>query len=441
MELPECTSCTSRDANTHKHRPPASLTGASPAKPPQHHATPKKPPTLPSFPAHYFLDLASFQYRQGQIPLISIPLPRELVESCKDPQSIARSYFETIHPFLPFISKKNFYDHFPPVHVQPNIVFTILVSCMKLISWLPPKNAQGNDPKSPTYLAIKRTLTETDVAGIFSLQLLQATILVSMYEVGHAMYPAAYTSIGACARYALALGIDAFMVVDLTPTALPLFVNLGYPKRPLTTPDPAPEVLLPIDDATFDRGSITLEQLYTILAPAESIVGSFAKLAQAAYLLGRVLRHICDLTAERNLHQDEGMQLSTRLQALLKVVENENQISSASALCSSALMTLHDPNAARIDPIHLDFAKQLVKPVVEDLSQSIKDFLIGNIDHQAHPSPLLSQWIYQAATVVGRLNAQTGDGLGKFENIALRLECLNHRWLVAGTYLRILTGS
>ncbi|KAL8843355.1 MAG: hypothetical protein Q9170_000213 [Blastenia crenularia] len=448
-ELPACTSCTSRQQRC-EYTPPASLGNPSPAKPQP--VVPKRALIPPSFPAHYFLDFASFQYRHGQIPLINIPLSPDLLDSYQDPPTTARLYFETVHPFLPFISKKNFYDHFPPPHVQPNVVFSILISCMKLVSWSPGDIPNSNDPKSASYIAIKRTLTETDLAGIFSLQLLQALILVSLYEMGHAIYPAAYMSVGTCARYALASGIDAYMTIDMSNPALtPLdqeekrrawwavlildrFVNIGYPKRPLTTQDPISDALLPADDTLFDQGIVTLDQLYTISSTPDLSMGSFAKLSQATYLLGRVLRHICDLTAERKLHQDEGIQLSNRLQTLLKVLESENQINSATAMCSSALMTLHDPNAARIDPMHLDFAMNLVKPVAEELPQSVADFLSANIDYQAHPSPLLGHWIYQAATVVGRLNAQTGDNFGRIENLLSRLEYLNRRWLVAGKF-------
>ena len=178
-------------------------------------------------------------------------------------------------------------------------------------------------------------------------------------------------------------------------------------------------------------------------------MGPFAKLAQASYLLGRVLRHICDLTAERTMHQEEGMQLNDRLLTLLKILGSESEINSAIAICSrydvkrsllislfmkphSALVTLHDPNSARIDPIYLDFAKRLTKPVVEEPSENVAAFLAANIDHQMHPSPLLAHWIYQVATVVGRLNAQIGDDFGRAETLMSRLGFLNRRWLVAG---------
>ena len=38
--------------------------------------------------------------------------------------------------------------------------------------------------------------------------MLQAAVLIAVYEVGHAIYPAAYLTIGACARYGTMLGID-----------------------------------------------------------------------------------------------------------------------------------------------------------------------------------------------------------------------------------------
>lgn len=82
--------------------------------------------------------------------------------------------------------------------------------------------------------------------------------------------------------------------------------------------------------------------------------------------------------------------------------------------------------------MHLDFAKGMLKPAAEEPSQSVADFLAAKIDYQAHPSPLLAHWIYQAATVVGRLNVYIGDDLGKIENLMARLEHLNRRWLVAG---------
>ncbi|KAI4197416.1 MAG: hypothetical protein LQ346_003012 [Caloplaca aetnensis] len=466
------------NANTDKHRPPTSVSvhSASPAA--LQHVAPKKTPVIstptpPAFPADYFLDNFSFQCRQGQIPLQIVTISTTLLDFTQEPRLIARLYFERVHSFFPFISNKNFYGHFPPAYAPPNPISTILIACMKLVSWSP-KDDPTKDPKSPSYFAIKRTLVETDIAGVWSLQLLQATILLSLYEMGHAIYPAAYISVGACIRYALALGINESLTVNFnSPGVMPLeqeekrrawwavlildrFVNIGYPKRPLMTQDPAPDAILPTDDTVFDQGAVTLDQLYTVSSPAEPGLSPFAKLAQAAYLLGCVFRHICDLRVDP-MHQEEGMQLSGQVQRLLEVLSTESEMSATTAICSSALITLHDPNAANTHPAYLGFAKGLLQPVVEEPSQDVREFLAANIDYQAHPSPLLGHWIYQAGTVVLRLNAQTGEDFGKVEYVTQRLEALGQRWLSAGmwedsgtqewtnlltvAYLHILTGS
>ncbi|KAI4168674.1 MAG: hypothetical protein LQ348_007455 [Seirophora lacunosa] len=463
MELPECRSCTSRRQQC-EYKPPASASAHS-ASPRAQHVAPQRtqrPPVAlpllpPSFPAEFFLDNFSFHCRQDQIPLQDIPLTKPLLDFAHEPRLIARLYFERVHPFFHFISNKNFYEHFPSAYAPLMSVSTILVACMKLVSWTPREDSR-KEPKSTSYLVIKRTLVETDIAGLWSLQLLQAMILVSLYEIGHAIYPAAYTSIGTCTRYALALGINESLTVPIhSPEVMVLeqeekrrawwaiiildrFVNSGYPKRPPTTQDPPADALLPTDDAVFDSGNVVFDRLYTVSTPADTGMGSFARLAQATYLLGRVFRHICELRVDI-MHQEEGMQLNGQLQRLLEVSASENEISAATSICSSALMTLSDPNCASLHPMHLDFAKRLLKLVAEEApSQSVRDFLAANVDYQAHPSPLLAHWTYQAAIVVLRLNAQTGEDFGKVEHLTRRLEALGQRWFVAAAYLQILPG-
>lgn len=243
MHLPKTNSVGSSNANTgmasnpipqcsysllessDKHRPPTSTSVHSTSPAALQHVAPKKtpvPPVPPAFPADYFLDNFAFQCRQGQIPLQVVTISNTLLDFTQEPRLIARVYFERIHSFFPFISNKNFYEHFPPAYAPPNPISTILIACMKLVSWSP-RDDPIKDPKSPSYFAIKRTLVETDIAGVWSLQLLQATILLSLYELGHAIYPAAYITIGACIRYALALGINESLTMNFnSPGVMPL---------------------------------------------------------------------------------------------------------------------------------------------------------------------------------------------------------------------------
>lgn len=52
------------------------------------------------------------------------------------------------------------------------------------------------------YTTAKSFLAGLESSGSVSLFCLQAMILVALYEYGHAIYPAAWMTIGACARYA-----------------------------------------------------------------------------------------------------------------------------------------------------------------------------------------------------------------------------------------------
>jgi hypothetical protein len=107
---------------------------------------------------------------------------------------------------MPFISKKRFYDlHLrPSVHLQSDI--TLLLLSIKLITTLPP--TQPQNPRTDLYLATKHFCLEVEVSGVLSVPTLQAGVLISLYELGNAIYPAASLSIGACARYAHVLGIN-----------------------------------------------------------------------------------------------------------------------------------------------------------------------------------------------------------------------------------------
>ena len=167
------------------------------------------------FPALYFLDFAAFNYRQQTIPKIVIPLPRFILDSVQDPHFIANQFFEKIHPIMPLISKRPFLARLSVAFSQADVDLNLLIFCMKLLVWSPADNPLDTNPKSPAYLAAKRSLVELDIAGIITIRTLQATVLVSLYELGHAIYPSAYTSIGACARLALVLGLDQTLDLDL----------------------------------------------------------------------------------------------------------------------------------------------------------------------------------------------------------------------------------
>jgi len=176
-----------------------------------------------SFPAVYFLDSLVCEHGQVEIPRVNLSIPPYIHEYIGgDPRAVSAKFFDTIHVWMPLISKKRFYDYLmnPLSQLsQPRADLTILIFCMKLINWSPVKQTQDK-AKTPAYLAAKRILLTAELEGMLTLQILQATIIVLIYEAGHAIYPAAYMSVGSCAKYGLALGIDKQRAISSTASIL-----------------------------------------------------------------------------------------------------------------------------------------------------------------------------------------------------------------------------
>lgn len=62
-------------------------------------------------------------------------------------------------------------------------------------------------PDLTLYHEAKTFLALLEGDGVISLLLIQAIILIAVYELGHAIYPAAWMTTGSCARYSDVLGI------------------------------------------------------------------------------------------------------------------------------------------------------------------------------------------------------------------------------------------
>lgn len=151
-----------------------------------------------------------FREAQLGLPQPNPPIPNEVAAHIGDVSnihSIVRPFFSTIHIWMPIISKKRFATMLNPLSHRPSEL-SLLVLCMKLCCTPPPEDRK--DGRTPLYRAAKRFHYDVEAAGVLSIRILQAGLLIALYELGHAIYPAAYLTVGACARYGMALGIDRF---------------------------------------------------------------------------------------------------------------------------------------------------------------------------------------------------------------------------------------
>jgi hypothetical protein len=174
---------------------------------PRHSAVAGSAPPPNIFPSVFYLDWNVFQGCQVEVAKPILPLPPNistLIGNAENWEIIATEYFTTTHTWMPIISKKSFYEHIRNPSCQIRSDYALLLLSMDIICWIP----ENNDPRTSAYLAAKSFYLDLEIQGFVSFQILQAAILIALFEFGHSIYPSAAVSIEACVRYGCALGIN-----------------------------------------------------------------------------------------------------------------------------------------------------------------------------------------------------------------------------------------
>jgi hypothetical protein len=150
-----------------------------------------------------------------------------LVSDGADVQEITANYFRTIHLWFPVISRRRLDIGIPLWQAGPDLAALFLT--MRLITSVPERGAAPSDGE--LYRACKRYLSLLETSGMVSLLHLQSMLLVALFEYSHAVYPAAWMTVGACARYADMLGLPGYneATIVLGPAVRTLLSAKYYP--------------------------------------------------------------------------------------------------------------------------------------------------------------------------------------------------------------------
>lgn len=158
-------------------------------------------------------------------------------------------YFDSVQTYFPVISKIRLYQHLSnPMH-EPGADMALLFLAMKLITSEVP---EGSPPQTQLYQDVKSFLSYIEGQNGYSIQLIQSVLLVSLYELGHSIYPAAYMSIGHAARLGHVLGIHERGAPQMLPRPntwteqeerrrvwwgviiLDRFISIGHRRKPVS---------------------------------------------------------------------------------------------------------------------------------------------------------------------------------------------------------------
>lgn len=180
------------------------------------------------FPSVYFLDSILFhrsgtQFRNSESSIdagLSI-----LIGNVYSNKEFISSYFSFVHPWIPFLSKKRFTERVINPLGATQTENTLLIASMKLVA----ETVLESDPRTSLYNSVKTTFLRLEILGILEFRILQAMILLTLYEIGHGIYPAAYMTIGNCIRYGSALEVD--LAIENTTTGSFNAVDLEERRR------------------------------------------------------------------------------------------------------------------------------------------------------------------------------------------------------------------
>jgi len=288
-----------------------------------------------------------------------------------------------------------------------------------------------------------------------------------VYEVGHAIYPSASISIGACAKYTCALGIDktgtegqahTFDWVESEERSrawwaiviLDRFSNLGSSNFSLLMEDPGRDAKLPLDDASWDKGIRKSDHPITLSCPASAEMGRYGLMAHASSLLGRALHHRYHSNNNGRFSDEETAILDRALAALTTVTHEEGSkrgagVCTPTVLCFSARITLalRKQSNDAIEGFHSEQERDIVRAEIARYMVILARWATSGQKPEDEYSPIPLHAAYHSAVAYLEMyrNKQHEEYLAGIEDIKGMLRMYNGRWKSGGVYLKMLEAQ
>ncbi|KAJ5389872.1 uncharacterized protein N7496_000940 [Penicillium cataractarum] len=154
-----------------------------------------------------FLAPDLFREARLEIPRLDVGIPDEVAFHLGDSQQIretASKFFQIT--WMPVVCRKRYLAAVLNPLSPSRRPTALLALCMKLCCLS--VHDDEVPEKAALYQLVKKFYSEVESTRDLCVQVLQAAILIAVFEIGDAIYPAAYLTVGACARYGIAMGLD-----------------------------------------------------------------------------------------------------------------------------------------------------------------------------------------------------------------------------------------
>lgn len=348
----------------------------------------------------------------------------------------------------------------------------LLILCIKLCMM----DTEHQPKELPLYAVARSLCSAAESGGFVSLRLLQSLVLLAVYELSHAIYPAAFLTLGRAARLGMLMGFhdrkDAQQLFKPAETwtlreeqrrtwwaifILDRFVNIDS-SLPPATPEPCQSELLPVNDIDWDNGTVVpSEPLYTKSFSSVTNVGSFAQTCQAAHMLSKVMRHTKARASSQDITElfPEAQHLHQALSSLHLSIENSSSDGTQSqtlepstfpalALCCSSRLVLYNQYACN-EPLGLStngpiaLETELQKVGLEGI-RAIASSTSRLLARDTGACPFVARFLYHAATECAWFIKENHEQImyDALEDILNELRSMSEHWGLAKEYISLL---
>ncbi|KAK4129206.1 hypothetical protein N657DRAFT_639781 [Parathielavia appendiculata] len=383
-------------------------------------------------------------------------------------------YFDGINTWFTIIERVSFEAQLESTWDDLSAETSIMVLCMALVA-LPSNQKQGRGMADATYTSIKSVLSavQSELPIPMSVPLLQAELLVALYEFSHSMPQQAYLSLGRCFQMTRALGWhdSAFWssVEHGEPTMLrqlklksilwwaivyiDCLLNIAYQHQsyPMHTTDLAPFSVIPRPEA-FDQHFLTSVpfqfgvQNQALQDPNSDVIeGIVFPEATSAWYLSLVLQQLSNPTQagiDSKALSDKIWQ-HARLTASARWRAGDRNAAVGTDLI--ALLKLNQPalfggigSIPCVDPTHDEAARGIIRTVIDVIHD--KAGSLAKSQDRLKRGAIGPSWAF-AMCYASLLLIHHGDGalqdsgwLDKVRHLKSTLDKVANRWKIAELY-------
>ncbi|KUJ15403.1 uncharacterized protein LY89DRAFT_735517 [Mollisia scopiformis] len=381
------------------------------------------------------------------------------------PEDIVSVCIQMIDPWFPIMSIPRLQARLPPSWDECSLDLALLCFSINLVATTPPELPEDvNDPSEfkTSYLCAKSWISLMEGFGINTLDLLLARILVTLFEVVHGIYPAAYLSIASTTRAADALalypGVDASLSEDEDNRqdgvsgwcgilVLDRYITIQSGSQPSLTRSrihPLHAKLKPHICPTHDEGKDPSLPLCRL-----------SRLFESSALLDQIHSVLYNPTSEETFNVSETMLTVDTLHSLQTILEGETPDNrriycGASIMCKIGLLLAFE-NGSKVFPVDVStttctyVATTSLNNLISGIVELIEPFTLGArpLDFRSL-TPFIPFLVYKTASIItGRLWLENDsiDGLRKLVILRDFLKLVAKRWLSCERYLQLLNDD